>query len=183
MQAAWAGPPTEQLRSAIDKVIGIVVDRQLAKAECDAAVQKIADRIFDFRETTKRTLGLHWRNRSSQERREFERLFRKLLEQAYISKVEAYRREKVVYGESQDGDDAIVRTRLIGKRGNDVPIDYFMLKQGDRWLIPLARQLKMRARRRRRGCWLADGRCSYTVEGKTPGGEVTGRWPLSAGAA
>lgn len=135
-QVAWAGAPTEQLRSSVDKVIGVVTDRQLSKAERDRALLRIADRIFDFRETTKRALGLNWRDLTAQERAAFEPLFRKLLERAYISKIEAYRGEKIVYGrEYSGGDDATVRTRLITERGTDIPIDYFMLRQGDRWRV------------------------------------------------
>jgi phospholipid transport system substrate-binding protein len=133
---AWAGAPTDQLRSAVDKVIGIVTDRPLSRAERDRAIGKVADRIFDFRETTKRALGLNWRGLTDQERAEFEPLFRKLLERAYVSKIEAYRGEQIVYGrEYLDGDDATVRTRLITERGTDIPIDYFLLREGDRWRV------------------------------------------------
>ncbi len=133
---AWAGTPTEQLRSAVDRVIGIVTDRQLSGAERDRAVRRIADRIFDFRETARRALGLNWRGLTDQQREEFVPLFRKLLERTYVSKIEAYRGEKIVYtGEYLDGDDATVRTRLITPQGTDIPIDYFLLRQGDRWRV------------------------------------------------
>jgi phospholipid transport system substrate-binding protein len=62
-RAAWAGPPTEQLRSSVDKVLAIARDRQLPGAERDRAIERLADKIFDFRETSKRALGLHWRSR------------------------------------------------------------------------------------------------------------------------
>ncbi len=136
VRMAWAGTPTEQLRSAVDRVIGIVTDRQLSGAERDRAIRSIADQIFDFRETAKRALGLNWRGLTDQDRREFVPLFRKLLERAYVSKIEAYREEKIVYtGEYLDGDDATVRTRLIAQQGTEIPIDYFLLRQGNRWRV------------------------------------------------
>jgi len=135
-RGAWAGPPTEQLRSAVDKVIGIATDRQLPPAERDRALRTIAGRIFDFRETTKRALGLNWRSLSDEQRAEFEPLFRELLERAYMSKIEAYRGEKIVYGrEYSEGDYATVQTRLITDRGTDIPIDYSLLREGNRWRV------------------------------------------------
>jgi phospholipid transport system substrate-binding protein len=32
-----------------------------------------------------------------------------------------------------EGDQATVRTKLITKSGTEIPIDYRMLKEGDRW--------------------------------------------------
>jgi ABC-type transporter MlaC component len=44
-----------------------------------AAVNKVADEIFDFGETAKRALGQHWAQRTAAEREEFVRLFTALL--------------------------------------------------------------------------------------------------------
>ena len=63
-------------------------------------------------------------------------LFADLLERSYISKIELYGGEKILYtGERVEGDQASVATRIITKNGTDVPIDYRMLKRGDRWLV------------------------------------------------
>ena len=34
-----------------------------------------------------------------------------------------------------DGDTASVATRIVTKNGTEVPIDYRLLKKGDRWLV------------------------------------------------
>jgi phospholipid transport system substrate-binding protein len=34
-----------------------------------------------------------------------------------------------------DGDNAVVATKIATKTGTEVPIDYRMLKKGDRWLV------------------------------------------------
>jgi phospholipid transport system substrate-binding protein len=40
----------------------------------------------------------------------------------------------VVYaGESVEGDQATVRTKLITKSNTEIPVDYRMQKEGDRW--------------------------------------------------
>jgi len=137
---AWAGVPTDQLKVSVDQVIRILEDPALkpeAKAqERRAAVRKEADKIFDFEETAKRALGKHWQSLGAKDREEFVSLFADLLERAYISRIERYSGEKVTYaGDSIDGDVATVKTRFAAKRGTEVPVDYRMLKRGDRWLV------------------------------------------------
>jgi phospholipid transport system substrate-binding protein len=138
---ASAGPPTEQLRGAIDRVLKTVEDPTL-KAENKTtdrrqAVRKIANEIFDWGETAKRSLGRHWQARTEPEREEFVRLFGDLLERAYISKIELYGGEKITYtGESIDDGFAVVKTKIVTpKQGTEVPVDYRLLRKGERWLV------------------------------------------------
>ena len=136
---AWAGAPTEQLRTQIERAIKVLEDPELAKesrmSERRAAIRRIANEIFDFTETTRRSLGPHWQARTPQEREEITRLFADLLERSYIGRIETYSGEKIQFiGDSVDGDQANVRTRLVTKQGTEVPVDYRMHRVGDRWL-------------------------------------------------
>ncbi|MBM4442915.1 MAG: ABC transporter substrate-binding protein [Candidatus Rokubacteria bacterium] len=135
---AQAGPPTDQLRAQIDRVLKALDDPEIKKADGRrrAAVRKIADDIFDFPETAKRSLARHWLPRTQAERDEFVRLFADLLERSYISKIELYGGERIAYlSDSVDGDQAVVRTQIITRTGTQVPVDYRMLKRGERWLV------------------------------------------------
>ena len=137
---ARAGAPLEQLRTQIDRVLKILDDAEMKKdgrgKDRRLAVRKIADDIFDFQETAKRSLGRHWTTRSPSERDEFVKLFADLLERSYISKIELYGGEKIAYlGDTLDGDQALVRTRIVTKGGAEVPVEYRMLKKGERWLV------------------------------------------------
>lgn len=138
---AFAGPPTDQLRGAIDNVFAILEDPALkapARAvERQRAVRNVAEGIFDVRETASRALGRHWRARTETEQLEFVGLFASLLEQAYLGRLELTGGERVVYlGESISGDYAVVRTKaVLPKTGTEVPIDYRMLRRDERWLI------------------------------------------------
>ena len=138
--AAHAGIPTDQLRNAIERVVK-TLDNPSLKGEAKvterrAAVRKIANDIFDFSEIARRSLGRHWAARNEAEQKEFISLFGDLLERAYISKIDTYGGEKIVYtGERAEGDIAIVNTKIISKNGTEVPVDYRMLRKGDRWLV------------------------------------------------
>jgi phospholipid transport system substrate-binding protein len=137
---AWAGPPTELLRSQINRVVKTLEEPELKREgktrERRAAVRRIAEDIFDFTETAKRSLGRHWQPRTPAERKEFVDLFANLLERSYLSKIELYNGEKIAYlGDSVDGDQATVRTKIMTRQGTEVPVDYKMYRQGERWLV------------------------------------------------
>ncbi len=137
---AWAAAPTDQLKSSIEKVVKILDDPTLKTdgkvKERKAAVRKVANDIFDFGETAKRSLARHWLNRTDQEREEFIKLFGDLLERSYISKINLYGGEQISYvGEMVDGELATVRSKIITKQGTEVPIEYRMHRRGERWLV------------------------------------------------
>ena len=137
---AWAGAPTDQLRGAIDRVIK-ALDNPALKGDSKVgerrtAVRKIANDIFDFGEIARRSLGRHWQGRTDKEREEFISLFGDLLERSYISKIELYGGEKILYtNERMDAEVAVVSTKVITKNGTEVPIDYRLLRRGERWLV------------------------------------------------
>jgi phospholipid transport system substrate-binding protein len=139
-QGGWAATAQEQLKGAIDRVVS-TLDSPAMKGEGKAAdrrtaVRQIANEIFDFGEIARRSLGRYWQPLSESQRAEFVGLFGDLLERSYISKIELYGGEKIVYsGERMDGDLAIVSTKIITKNGTEVPIDYRLFRRGDNWKV------------------------------------------------
>jgi phospholipid transport system substrate-binding protein len=138
--SSHAGAALEQLRGQVDRVIKTLEDPELKGdgrgRERRAAVRKIAEETFDFQETAKRSLARHWTPLKPAEREEFVRLFADLLERSYFGQIERYGGEKVAYlGDTIDGDQAIVRTRILTKSGTEVPVEYRMLRKGERWLV------------------------------------------------
>ena len=137
-QRARAGVPTDQLRAQIDKAVKILEDPELKKkpVERRTAVRQVANDIFDFSETAKRSLARHWTPRTQAERDEFVALFTDLLERSYIGKIELYGGEKILYtGERIDGDTASVTTKIVTKNGTEVPVEYRLLRRAERWLV------------------------------------------------
>ena len=139
-QEAVAGAATDQLKGAIDRVVA-TLDSPVLKGdgkvlERRAAVRKIANEIFDFNEIARRSLGRYWQPLTEPQRTEFVFLFGDLLERSYISKIELYGGEKIVYsGERVEADLATVSTKIMTKNGTEVPVDYRLFKRGDRWMI------------------------------------------------
>ena len=131
-----AGEPTDHLREYTEHVVRVLEDPALLQEDRRAAVRRIAHEAFDVQETARRALGRHWQARTPEERREFVGLFTDLLERTYISRIETYSGERVVYaGDTVEGTEATVRTRLVTRDGKEVPIDYRMRRAGERWLV------------------------------------------------
>ena len=133
---AWAGPPTDQLRTYTDEVLKVLQNPALTLPERREAVKHLAEDVFEVSETAKRALGQHWLQRTPAEREEFVKLFANLLEQTYIARIGEFGGEKLTYVSEQiDGDRAIVRARLTTKRGTEVPVESRLLLNENRWLI------------------------------------------------
>ena len=137
---AEAGPPTEAVRTHVEHVIRVLEDPALREQarlpERRATIRRIAYDLFDFEATTRRCLGRHWQGRTPAERAEFVTLFADLLERTYVGRIEQYSGEQIVFaGESVEGAQATVRTRLAIKSGGDVPIDYRMHRLDGRWRV------------------------------------------------
>jgi phospholipid transport system substrate-binding protein len=133
---AWAGPPTDQLRTYTDEVLKVLQNPALSLPERREAVKHLAQEVFEVSETAKRALGPHWLQRTPAEREEFVKLFANLLEQTYIARIGEFGGEKLTYVSEQiDGDRAIVRARITTKKGTEVPIESRLQQKETRWLI------------------------------------------------
>jgi phospholipid transport system substrate-binding protein len=137
---AYAGLPTDQVKQTVDEVIDILKNKELKKPEKEserrAAIRKVVGERFDFEEMSKRSLALHWRNRTPDEKKEFVSLFSDLLERAYIRKIEKYTNEKILYtGERIDGEYAVVDTEIVTRRNVETPIEYRLLKEDGKWAV------------------------------------------------
>ena len=137
---AVAGVPTDQLRGSIDLILKIVTDPELKKeaktAERRKRIRAVVNQLFDFTEISQRSLGRHWQARTPAERDQFVQLFGDLLENAYITKIESYSGEKILYpGDVIEGDLAIVKTRIITKQETEIPVDYRMFMNNGRWAV------------------------------------------------
>jgi phospholipid transport system substrate-binding protein len=128
--------PTDELRQYTDRVLEVLRAPNLSPAERRTAVRNLAIEVFDVEETAKRALGAHWQPRTPTERSEFVKLFRDLIEQTYISRIDEYGGERIQYtGERVDGDTAVVRAQILTKAGTTVPVESRLSLRNDRWLI------------------------------------------------
>jgi phospholipid transport system substrate-binding protein len=135
--AAEAGPVSEQFKGDLTRVLKVVEDTEGKPAEARrAAIRAAAEPVFDWREMAARSLATHWNARTEEERTEFVRLFSDLIERAYVTKVERYSGEPVRFvGERTEGNLAVVQTRFVTTKGQEIPMDYRLITRGERWRV------------------------------------------------
>jgi phospholipid transport system substrate-binding protein len=136
--AASAQTPLNVVQSALSQVFAVVASPDFAGtgnlAKRRAEIRRIATELFDFGEMARRALGRHWAVRSAEERNEFVRLFTEVLEQSFVTTVENYSGQRVLYhGEVIDGAYATVKSKIVTTRRAEIPIDYRLYQQPLGW--------------------------------------------------
>jgi phospholipid transport system substrate-binding protein len=134
-----AGDATSELKSSIDKVIGMFKDKQKSTPPEAQLIQRkkifsIALDLFNFEEMSQRTLGKEWKKLSDDQKKQFAHLFARFLANIYYQRLEEYTNEKVKYlDERHHKDKALIKTVIVTQK-NEIPMDYKLLKS-DRWRV------------------------------------------------
>jgi phospholipid transport system substrate-binding protein len=141
-ELAAAGEAMDRVRQTSDQVIKILEDPALQgaakQAERQERLHKVSEQAFDWKEMAQRALARHWRERTPEQQQEFVQLFRDLVEQTYMQRIESAIQEKqdIQYlGEQVDGSRAVVKTSVVTKNNQQVPIDYRLRKTDGGWKI------------------------------------------------
>lgn len=136
---AAATDPVVFVKEAVDEIISILQDEKLAvparRAERKKRVVTIVEKKFDFREMSMRALAKNWQGRTPAEQDRFVVLFKTLLENTYIAKIETYSGEKVVFKQAAvQGNKAIVYSNLI-RKNVETPVNYKLKNNNDSWAV------------------------------------------------
>jgi phospholipid transport system substrate-binding protein len=135
---AEAGAPLDRVQSAVAAILEIATRADL-QGQPNLVTRRmllrdVADEFFDLPEMARRVLGLHWSAITDAERAEFLAAFTDLLERCYVTSIENYAGEQVVYvGETVEADHATVRSKIVTTRGAEITIDYRLRRSSGRW--------------------------------------------------
>ncbi len=135
---AFAGVPLDTVKSKVNGVLDVLRDPKL-QGESGKKVkgQRIAaadDKLFDFVELSKRTLGLNWNKLTPDQRKEFVELFKTILKDAYVDKITAYTNEQVNFTKEVPLSEATVEVRSsVVTKGGETPIYYRVIKKDNQW--------------------------------------------------
>jgi phospholipid transport system substrate-binding protein len=140
MAPAASPSPTEVVKTGIEQVVQAVQDfdstHPAAAEKRRLEIRRAAGSLFDFEEMARRTLARHWSDRTPSEREEFVALFRDLLERSYLSRLENYSGERIIYlGETVDGEFATVRSKIVTGRTSEIAMSYRLHQVSSRWAI------------------------------------------------
>ena len=141
--SAWAAnSPLEIIRSAVDRVTAVLENPAYQGEEHQqeriTQVWTIVEPHFDLQGIAQSTLGVHWRERTEAEQRQFVQLFTALIEKTYSTTLTRYTSDIQFAFDQQriDGDFAEVDTRLINPALNKtIPIQYRLHRVRGEWRI------------------------------------------------
>jgi phospholipid transport system substrate-binding protein len=136
----WADKSMDEIRGVVTKAIQILKEPGMKsndqRKEIVGRLEKIVDPVFDFREMAKRSLGIHWRDLTPQERQEFVPLFKDFLNKIYVGKLGLYNGGKVLFtGETVGTNYAEVDTQVGARNGDQVPVVYMLKRMGGDWKV------------------------------------------------
>lgn len=131
---------TDTVKKTVDSVVQIVTDPEMKKKSNEtrrrSSIKTAISTIFDSQEMSKRTLARHWRDRTPAEQKQFTELFADLLENSYVSKIESYNNEKILYTkETIDDGYAEVKSKVVTARNDEFTLDYRLHKQNNKWMV------------------------------------------------
>lgn len=136
----YAGVPQNTVEGHVNNVLNVLRDPALkgdkAKKAKKEKVRVISEKMFDFNELSKRTLGMNWKNLNPDQQKEFINLYKDILEDAYADRIMSYSDEQVVFSKEiiLSDDTAEVQSNIITKKA-EIPIYYrVILKDGD-WRV------------------------------------------------
>jgi len=125
----------DSVRMSVESIIGILKDTGLDKPAKREKIRVVIAERFDFRAMSQRTLATNWRKASKEEQQQFISLFKELIQNTYIGRVESYTNEEVKYpGEKVTNDRAVVDT-LIVTSSKEIPVTYRLYLKSGRWLV------------------------------------------------
>ena len=137
---AFAGVPLDTVKSNVNDVLNVLRDPKLqGESGVKMKEQKIgaaADKLFDFIELSKRTLGLNWNKFSPDQRKEFVELYKTILRDAWVDKITSFTNQRINFiKEVQLSETTVEVQSIIYYEGGDTPINYRVMKKENDWKV------------------------------------------------
>jgi len=138
--SVYAGAPLDSVKGNVNKVLDVLRDPALkgesGKKTKRQKIRSISDKMFDYSELSRRTLGQDWKKLNPAQQNEFADLYKSLLEDAYADKIINYTDEKVAFSkENQLSEKTFeVQTTVLTKKA-DIPIYYRVIQKDGQWKV------------------------------------------------
>jgi len=138
--SADAGAPLETVKGHVNKVLDVLRDPSLKGGSTEEIkkdrIRVISDKMFDYTELSRRTLGQNWKKFKPEQQQEFIELYKSILEGAYIDRIMSYSDEKVLFNrENQLSEKTVeVQTSILTKKA-DIPISYRVIRKEGEWRV------------------------------------------------
>ncbi|NPA95947.1 MAG: hypothetical protein GXO58_11035 [Thermodesulfobacteria bacterium] len=125
--------PKKEIENLVNQVIDILQDPKLKAPDKQEIKRKklreLVSQIFDLDFIAHRVLGRYARRFNKEQFEEFKELFTKMLESIYLTRIENYSGEKVVFEDVKylSPTKVVIPTKII-KDGQEIPVEYRLVK-------------------------------------------------------
>jgi len=137
---ALAASALDTVKTNANVVLDVLRDPKLkgesGKKVKEQKIEAAADKLFDYVELSKRTLGLNWNKFSMEQRKEFVDLFKTLLRNTYIDKITAYTNQKVTFTKELSLSENTMEVQsVVVSSSAQTPINYRVIKKDNDWKV------------------------------------------------
>jgi phospholipid transport system substrate-binding protein len=137
---SYAATPKETVETGVNnllKTLGNPAFKAKTKDEQVAEIGVQIEKIFDFTELSKRTLGRDWKKMSAEQQTEFVKLFRELLQGVYANQLLSYSDQKVIFDKETmlKKGRAEVQSYLQTSAGKKIPLFYRLTNKSGSWKV------------------------------------------------
>jgi phospholipid transport system substrate-binding protein len=140
--------PSVVMAGAAKDAVSTQIDKMLAKMQTPefkgldrngqlTEIRSIINKVFDYQELSRRTLGREWRKFKPAQQKEFASLFAELLEDVYADRILAYTHEKIEFDKETELKKGRVEVEsyIITTDNKKVPLFYRMTNKSGQWKV------------------------------------------------
>jgi phospholipid transport system substrate-binding protein len=126
------------VQGTVNQAMTVLRDRTQPLPQRQTQLRAIVAQTFDFSEMSRSALGYHWRSISPDQQAEFTQAFVAFIEDSYLSKLNDYRGQQVVFTREQSlgAGYAQVNSQIVSADGKDpIKLDFLCEQKDTTWKI------------------------------------------------
>ncbi|MEX1348312.1 MAG: ABC transporter substrate-binding protein [Desulfobacterales bacterium] len=137
---SYAATPKETVEKGVNNLLKTLGDPAFKAQTKDQQIATLGteiEKVFDFTELSKRTLGRDWKKMSAAQQQEFVKLFKQLLQGVYADRLLEYSDQKVIFDKeiTLKKGRAEVQSYLQTSDGKKIPLFYRLTDKGGSWKV------------------------------------------------
>jgi len=137
---SYAATPKETVENGVNNLLKTLGDPAFKAKGKDEQVAELGtqiEKVFDFTELSKRTLGRDWKKMSAEQQTEFVKLFKELLQGVYANQLLSYSDQKVIFEKETmlKKGRAEVQSFLQTSDGKKIPLFYRLTDKSGSWKV------------------------------------------------
>jgi phospholipid transport system substrate-binding protein len=126
VNAATTLGPLDTVKSASDRIIGILSDPTVPRQERWTRIAPVIADSFDFLTMSRSVLSRQWQSATPAQQQQFVEYFSQYIEGTYRSKIEAYSGQRIEYRAQRIRGDRAAVDSFIHTDNISIPVSYFL---------------------------------------------------------